>query len=532
MSFTSGVFYTFLVLFFGIYFLVPKKFQWVVMLIGSYFFYIYASLGATVFLLLTTISTFFTGILIGKENQRYSEFINKLENILTKEQQKEFKAKHRQNKKLILTGALILIFGILAFLKYYNFFALSADFFFAHLSINTTLPQLDLLLPLGISFYTFQSAGYVIDVNRGKIQPDRNIAKFALFVSFFPQIVQGPIGRYDELAFQLYQPHQFDYTRVKYGFQLILWGLFKKMVIADRAAFIVNTVFDRYTEYQGFTIFFGVLLYCVQIYGDFSGGIDIARGVAQIMGISLRLNFKRPFFATSIEDFWRRWHISLSEWMRDYIFYPLSLSRSFTKLGRSSRKIFGSYIGKLLPILLAQLITFLIVGIWHGANWKFVVYGLYNGFFIFAGILFGPLSKQLSSRYKLQATGFCLRLFSILITIFLVCIGRYFSRAPDLITALRMLKRTFTVFNPQVFLDGTVLNLGLDRMDLYLLFLSIGILFAIDLLQEKGYHLREKISKQKLVFRWAIYLVAIFSILIFGIYGLGFDSNSFIYMGF
>jgi len=532
MSFTSFEFFVFLLVFFVVYFLVPKKYQWIVTLLASYIFYVYASLPAALFLIFTTVSTFYTGVLMGKANEQYAKTLASDGDNLTREQKKLYKAENKKKKHQILTAALVANFGILAFLKYFNFFASSTNSLLDLLSIDTALPSLSLLLPLGISFYTFQSAGYVIDVYRGKVAPDKNIAKFALFVSYFPQIVQGPIGRYDELAGQLYAPHKFDYTRVKFGLQLALWGFFKKLVIADRAAIIVNTVFDNYLDYKGLTIFFTVLLYCFQIYCDFSGGIDVARGIAQVMGIELRKNFERPFFATSVADFWRRWHISLSEWTRDYIFYPLSLSHAFARLGRSSRKILGTYLGKLLPTFLAMLITFLVVGIWHGANWKYVAYGLYNGILIFMGILFEPFLSRVFTQDNAKINSFSWRFMKILGTLFLICIGRYFSRADDLMTALRMLKRTFSIFNPWVLSEGVFSQLGLNEKNLELLLVSILVLLVVDILQEKGYSLREKIAEQNIVFRWALYFTAIFAVLIFGVYGIDYVATDFIYMGF
>ena len=526
---------TFLLFVFAVilaYFVFPKKFQWIVLLLASYIFYLISARELVIFLLFTTITTFYTGLLLGRTNDKFKQIIADSGDSITKEQKKQYAAENKKKKWTILLITLIVNFGILAFMKYSNFLALNTNSLLSFLSVDVTLPTLNLLLPLGISFYTFQSASYVIDVYRGKFQPDKNIAKFALFVSFFPQIVQGPISRYDNLANQLYDNHKFEYTRSKFGAQLILWGLFKKMVIADRAAVIVNLVFNNYKDFDGITIFIAAMLYTIQVYCDFSGGIDIARGVAQILGINLINNFERPLFATSIADFWRRWHITLSAWMRDYIFYPLSLSKSFSKLGKSSRKILGNYLGKLFPTFLAMLITFLIVGIWHGASWKFVAYGLYNGILIFSGILFDPLNAKIIAKTQIRTDCFSWRFFQITLTFLLVCVGRYFSRAPSFMTALKMLKKTFSTFNPWVLMDGSLYKLGLDKHDFNLLLVVIVILVIVDIFQENGYSLRKSISQQNLVFRWLIYLAAIFAILIFGMYGIEYNNVNFIYMGF
>lgn len=417
-------------------------------------------------------------------------------------------------------------------MKYFNFFAANVNSFLNYVNIDQTIPLLNLILPLGISFYTFQSAGYLIDVYRGKIEPDRNLARFALFVSFFPQIVQGPISRYSELANQLFEFHEFDYTRAKFGAQLILWGLFKKMVIADRIAIAVDTVFNNYRDYSGITLFIGAVFYSLQVYCDFSGGIDIARGVAQILGIELTNNFKRPFFATSVADFWRRWHITLGDWARNYIFYPLSLSKSFARLGRVSRKFLGSYFGKLVPTFLAMLITFLMIGIWHGPSWKFVAYGLYNGILIFLGILIEPFVAKVIKKYQIRTNVFSWRLFNILLTFFLISIGRYFSRANGFMDALSMLKRTFTTLDFWVLYNGSLTQLGLSEKDVSLLVLAVLVLFVVGVYQERGFSIRQFISEQNLVFRWGVYFAAVISILVFGVYGIGYDVTNFIYMGF
>ena len=532
MAFNSFTFLIFAVAVITFYFSVPKRFQWIVLLIASYAFYLFSARWVVVFLLFTTITTFYTGLLIGRVNDNYRSALSGGENTLTKEQRKRLAIESKKQKQIILLIALVVNFGILAFMKYFNFFAMNVNSILKLITVDQSIPLISLLLPLGISFYTFQSAGYIIDVYRDKVKPDKNIAKFALFVSFFPQIVQGPISRYNDLALQLYESHNFDYTRAKFGAQLILWGLFKKMVIADRIVIAVDTIFNNYLDYSGITLFLGAVFYSLQVYCDFSGGIDIARGVAQIMGIELTKNFERPFFATSIADFWRRWHITLGSWTRDYIFYPLSLSKSFAKLGRMSRKFFGSYLGKLLPTFLAMLITFLVIGIWHGASWKFVAYGLYNGVLIFTGILIEPFVGKIIKRFQIRTNVFSWHLFNLSLTFFLVSIGRYFSRANDFMDALRMLKRTFTTFNPWVLYDGSLNQLGLSERDMVLLILAVVVLFVVDLFQERGLSVRQIISEQNLVFRWGVYLLAVFSILIFGIYGIGYEPADFIYMGF
>lgn len=532
MNFVSFTFLSFLILVFFLYFLVPKKHQWIVLLISSYAFYLFSGFKTVIFLIVATFVVFFSGLLIEKSNNTFSI---KKEQLLVSNSSKDmkiWKEKYQKQKTTVLTIGLLVVFIILGLLKYFNFLANNINHVINLLNLGFRIPILDLLIPLGLSFYTFQSAGYLIDVYRGKIPADRNLLKFALFVSFFPQLVQGPISRYSDLANQLYSGHNFDYVRIKFGAQLILWGLFKKLVIADRAAIIVNNVFLNYLDYEGLSILIAVMIYGIQIYCDFSGGIDMARGIAQIFGINLTDNFARPFFATSLSDFWRRWHITLGAWVRDYVFYPITLSKSFTKLGRISRKLLGNNFGKMVPMIFAMVITFLIIGIWHGAQWKYVFYGLYNGFIISLGIVLTPFFKKANNIFKIKTNIFSWHLFQIVGTFFLVTFGRYFTRAVGFMAGWELVKQTFKIFNPWIFFDGSLYKLGLDRSSFHLLLVLIVFLLMVDFLQERGVNIREKISQQNLLFRWTIYLLAIFSIIIFGIYGIGYDAASFIYRGF
>lgn len=530
MSFISLKFIVFILIVIAIYFAIPKRFQWVCLLVASYVFYLFSGIAVALFLIFSTVSIFYTGRLLGRINDRYQTELAEGKESLTKDQKKQLKDTVKKRKRLILAAALLINFGILAFLKYFNFFAENVNSLLGIFNAGAQLPQLNLLLPLGISFYTFQSAGYVIDVYRNKYKPDKNLAKFALFVSYFPQIVQGPISRYDQLAHQLYEPHSFDYTQVKYGIQLIAWGFFKKLVIADRAALLVNQVFNDHTQYAGLEILIAVILYCVQVYADFSGGMDIAIGVSQSLGIKLTKNFERPYFARSISEFWQRWHITLSAWVRDYLFYPLCLSKAFVKLGKFSRKYLGNYVGKILSTCLVTVIAFITIGIWHGASWKYVAYGLYNGGLITSALLLTPLFNRANKHINTKS--FWWRLFQTLRTLLLVCIGRYFSRSASLMGALHMMKSTVSVFNPEIIFNGRLFELGLNQANFIVLIISVVLLFFVSLMQEKGFSIREKLGKQKIVWRWSVYFLVLFAIIIFGIYGTGYNASAFIYRGF
>ena len=320
LNFICFVFVTMLV-----YFLFPaKKYKWTVLLAASMFFYAVAGYKYAFFILFTTLSTYLIALWISHVSAHSKKLLKEKKKEWDKDQKKKYKNKIKIQKRLIMTLALVINFGILAFLKYYGFFAGSLNDMLGSFGVSFSIPTLKLFLPLGISFYTFQSMGYIVDVYREKTDAQRNPFKLLLFVSFFPQIIQGPISIYDQLAAQLLEPHEFDFTRMKHGMELILWGFFKKLVIADRAYILIGAVEKDYAQFGGTTLTFTILLYALQLYADFSGGIDISRGVAQIFGIDMIDNFKRPYFSRSINEYWRRWHISLGAWLKNYLFYPIA----------------------------------------------------------------------------------------------------------------------------------------------------------------------------------------------------------------
>lgn len=439
------------------YYLIPKRFQWIWLLIFSYIYYASSGIKILFFLLYTTITTYGTGRLLDRVNHK---------------ELPRNEAKSR--KRRILIGCLLLNFGMLAVLKYTNFAIENVNAIF-HAGISFQ----KLILPLGISFYTFQSMGYIIDVYWGKYEAEKNPFRFALFVSFFPQLLQGPIGRFDRLARQLYEQHSFDLLKAQYALQLMLWGFFKKLVLADRAAVVVNQVFQNYTQYSGVTNIVAVLMYSIQLYMDFSGGMDVVMGVAALFGVELDQNFKRPYFATSITDFWHRWHITLGTWMKDYIFYPVSLSKWMGKFGKWSKKAFGKKTGRVVPICVANIIVFLVVGIWHGAAWKYIAYGLYNGLIIAISSLLAPLYRKGFEKFHINPKSGAWHVVQILRTFLLVNISWYFDMAVSLSAAFAMMKSTVTGFSLATLTDGSLMMLGLDKLDYMILAMGCLVVFLI-----------------------------------------------------
>ena len=511
-----------------VYFIFPLKYRWTVLLASSAVFYFSGGLGTGYFMLLTIATIYVTALVLDKYNISLKQHL-KDHPELTRDEKKAIKQSYQKKKRLILSAGLVVCFGFLVFLKYFNFLSAQSFSILSIFGVNATAPKISLALPLGISFYTLQATSYIIDVYRGKLSAEKNPAKVALFVSFFPQIIQGPIGRFGHLAPQLYEGHKFDFTQVKYGLQLFLWGLIKKLCLAEYMGVIANEVFGNYNKYTGIIILFGSMVYGIQVYADFSGGMDMIRGVAQVFGIEMAVNFERPYFARSVSEFWRRWHITLGAWMKDYVFYPLSLSKAFASMGKKTRKVFGNYIGKMLPTFLASFIAFFLVGVWHGSSYKYVVYGLWNSVIISGSILLEPTYKKILGKLKVNTECFSWKLFQIVRTFFLVSIGRIFSRADSLMISLKMLKNMVSEFNPWVLTDGSLFKLGLSGQEMFLVFLVILVVLAVSLMQENGMKIRQSLEKQNMLFQWLIVIGAIIFLLIYGAYGGNFNASDFVY---
>ena len=536
MSLISAPFIVFLILTTAVYYLLPvKKYQWVVLLAADLVFYLFSGWQYLAYILLTTLSSWAAGLRMEKQNRAAKTVLREHKELWSKEEKKTFKTREARKPRRVLLLTLALNFGILFLLKYAAVLAGAAAnrFGFSQTTVRW-------LMPLGISFYTFQAMGYVIDVYRGDVEAERNPARFALFVSFFPQLIQGPISRYEQLAGQLFSEHRPDFTRIKHACELALWGLFKKLVIANRALIAIGTVQEAPFAYSGTTLGFALLLYALQLYADFSGGIDIARAVAQILGIDMIQNFRQPYFATSLTDYWNRWHISLGAWMKDYVFYPIALSRTANRVttallsGRFGKTRAGKHIATVLPGTVASLIVFLIVGIWHGAGAKYILYGLWNGGIIMLSILLKPVFEWTNHALHVPAQSAEHRVFRILRTFVLVCIGNITDLAAGGRECFVWLRR---ILFEQEFYRGwreITNNLGLTAADYNVLVLCTGLLFAVGVLRERDpeHSLREKLDGVRFVTRFGVIFLGILSVLVLGVYGPGFSTAEFAYMQF
>ena len=542
MTYTSLNFIFFVLATALVYFVLPfKKYRWTVLLAASIFFYCTWSYQLGAFMLFTTLSTYLIALWLNRVSVKSKAVLKEHKSEWSRDDKKKYKNKTKVRMRLVMTLALLLNFGILAFLKYYNFFAGSLNDILGAFSLDFSAPSLKLILPLGISFYTFQSMGYIVDVYREKTAPQKNPLKLLLFVSFFPQIIQGPISIYDQLAVQLFEGHDFDFTRFKHGCELIMWGFFKKLVIADRAVIAITAVTADYNKFGGTTLTFTVLLYALQLYADFSGGIDISRGVAQIFGVDMIDNFKRPYFSRSINEYWRRWHISLGAWLKNYLFYPVAMSNAFitaskkmkgTRFGKTAA---GAHISKVLPTSVASLIVFLVVGIWHGASWKYVAFGAWNGMIIMVSILLEPLFISAKDKLHIKDTNIPFMLFFQMFRTFLiVLVGYVFDVAPSFSQAMRTFWLFFTNQNFKLGYSQ-ISDLGLGKKDYLVVLIGGLIIFIASIIQERaknGLDIRHMLDQKPFILRFALLFVALISIVVFGIYGSGYSAADFVYAQF
>ena len=521
MQFASVSFIIFAAVTLALYYLVPKKAQWVVLLIASYFFYLWGGIEYLGFIVFTTITTYFTAKIMSKNLGAQDAFLAANKSTLSRDEKKAYKAKVKSKNRVFLILCLVLNFSLLFFCK-----GLLAEPF-RTMAEGGRFEFLTLALPLGISFYMFQSLGYIIDVYRGGVKEEKNFFKFSLFVSFFPQLVQGPISKFSSLAPQLYAPHSFNRDEFLFGLERILWGFFKKLVIADRIAAAVIEL--KGPEYTGISFLVLTIFYAVQIYGDFTGGIDITIGLAQTMGITLAENFVRPYFSKNIAEYWRRWHITLSVWMKDYIFYPLSVSKPMLNLSKSARAKFGNF-GKRLPVYVASIITWFCTGIWHGITPNFILWGMLNCFFIVLSEELMPLYDKFHNRFHLKDKkwygGFeMLRMFMLMNLI------RITDLFPDVSVYFYKMGTLFYDFNFNVLWDGTLMNIGLTALDYFILLGGIILMFAVSLYGEKVGSVRALLHRHYVIGSVCIFLLLLV-VLLMGSYGIGYNASNFIYNQF
>ena len=499
MLFNSYQFLIFFPIVVLIYFVIPDRVKYLWLLAASWYFYMCWNPAYIILILISTVVTWTSGILMERADRGDAQ-----------EQTKT------AQKKLIVSGSVILNLGILFYFKYFDFGIRILCSLFGLLHIELVIPEFDILLPVGISFYTFQALGYTIDVYREDIQAEKNFFRYALFVSFFPQLVAGPIERSGNLLHQLEKPSRFSLERTKDGFLQMLWGYFLKIVLADRIGIFVDTAYGDTTTYYGWYLIIASVLFFFQIYCDFYGYSSIAKGAAEILGIELMENFNAPFFSLSVPEFWSRWHISLTTWFRDYLYIPLGGNRK----GRWRK-------------YLNNIIVFTASGLWHGAAWHYVAWGFVNGVYQVAGDILKPLRNKAVHLLGLHRDSLGHKLLRCWITFFLTDLSVVFFRASGMGEAFSVIKKMFTASNPWVLFDGwTIYECGLDRYNFQLMVVCLIILLFADWMKRKGIQIREVILQQDVWFQSVLVIFFICAILLFGQWGPAYDASSFIYFQF
>ena len=510
MLFTSYAFLGFVLVLLVLYYAVPKRFQKIVLFCGNVFFYFASGWTNLIYLGVTILSTYTAGVLCGKNRDAQKEYLTAHKEELDREAKKAYKAKEKNKRKLIIGLAIVLNVVLLTIVK---------------------LPkQFGLVMPMGISFYTLMSLGYLLDVYWEKQKAEKNLFRYALFVSFFPQLVQGPISRFGELSESLFKEQDLDWKNIYFGFYRILWGFFKKLVIADRLSVVIATISGDFETYNGAYIFLEMFLYTIQLYADFSGGIDITIGVSEMLGIYVTENFIRPYFSKSLKEYWRRWHITMSTWFRDYLFYPISITKTMQNFSKFLRKHFGDRIGKRLPVYVASFIVWGVTGIWHGTTSNFIVWGIVNYIILMISEELEPLYEKFHENV-IPADHKAWRFVMVLRTFIMLCFLKLFDCYISAGQVFKAYGSAFTFRHFGEMVTGGWLQLGLSAVDYLIVALGSFTMLFVSLIQRKE-SVRVQLSRKSFGLQATVGVTLFLVTLIFGAYGMGYDASQFIYNRF
>lgn len=480
-----------------IYYVIPYKLRYLWLLACSYYFYMCWNPKYIILLLFSTVVTYLSGLII--------EWLKR----------SDLDAAHKIiGKNCCVAGSFALNLSLLGFFKYFDLFMGSLSHVLGLLHIRLIVPSFDFLLPVGISFYTFQALSYTMDVYRDDIYAEKNFFKYALFVSFFPQLVAGPIERSKNLLIQINEKHPLKYDNVRDGLFLIFWGYFLKLVLADRIAIVVDTVYDNPTAYGGFYLVVATVLFAFQILCDFNGYTTIARGAALIMGFRLMENFNAPYFADNVADFWRRWHISLTSWFKDYLYIPLGGNRK----------------GKLRKYL-NIMIVFTVSGLWHGASFAFVLWGGLNGLYQVIGEILKPVREYLVQKFHICREGFSHHILKVITTFAMVDFAWLFFRAGSIGKSKEVLKNML-YFNPEILLDGSIYALGLGETEFHFLLCALIVLAIADYFKYRKINVLHKLQQQGMLFRSLAFALLFCAVILFGVFGPDYEASQFIYFQF
>ena len=509
MGITSFLFLLFFAVSVILYYSIPKRCQWPFLLLISVIYFLASGSVLLILYPLASITVTYFG---------------------TKWMEQE---KDRKRRKWGLSLVVVCNLGILVVLKYLNLGVYTYNALASRLMEELALLHtLRFLIPLGVSFYTLSILSYVFDVYYEIAPAEKNWAKLFLYGIYFPVMISGPILRYKDIKEDLFGQHKLEYSNVTKGLQRILWGFFKVLVISERLALIVSTVYDHFEIYEGFYIVIATLCFTLQLYTNFSGSMDIVNGVSQVFGIALPENFQTPFFSKSIQEFWRRWHMTLGAWLKDYVFYPLLRTNFFMELPGKLKPRYGKKTAKKITTFSAMFILWATVGLWHGGAWKYIIgSGILQWIYIVFGELLEPVWIKLRNLFRVKKETKWFAVFQMIRTFLLMSFAFLFFNADSFTTGLTMCGSILTTWNPEILWNGSLLQLGLELKDWIILVISLLLLWMVSLMQKKS-SVRDWLAGKNIVIRWALLYMLLFWVILMGNYGPGYNAAEFIYQGF
>lgn len=510
------------------YQLTPPKKRWVILLTASYIFF-YSFSGKLVLVLIgTTLFIHYIGLWLFQLQEERRSMLAQAESHEKNTLRKLYKKRERH----VLTGGILSLLAVLGYLKYSNFFLTNVNMIWEHFGWNDLFSPAKLILPIGISFYTLQAISYIVDVYWEKIPVQKHLGNLALYLAFFPQLMEGPISVYHQTSDQLFKGESIRWDNLRAGIIRILWGLFKKIVIADRLNAFVGNVFDNHHQYSGAIIVLAAVAYTIQLYMEFSGCMDIVLGSGRLFGITLPENFRQPFASKNAAEFWRRWHITLGIWLKTYVFYPVSTSQFVKKWNKFGKKHLNRYVTRLGVTAISLFPVWFINGIWHGASWNYIFFGLYYFVILLAGTAFEPVREKLLLLLHIDEDALPWHALQVVKTWGIIVIGELIFRASGMKSALEMIVSVFQ--NPAFYKlwDGSVFQLGLDVGDFQAIVFGVGIVAIIGHVRERNLIAETTLKKCPDAAFWALCLCLSLSIIILGAYGYGYQQVDLIYAGF
>lgn len=527
MELTSLYFIAFVLVSCLIYYLIPKKAQWCVLLVASVGFFVMSSGFLTVYMLVSTLIIYLGALWINNKSEAFEAQKKSME----KAERKAAKKQLKKAQKLRLAVIVAAVLGILVVLKYCNLGVEVVNFFNKVFHTGFELDKFSIILPLGISYYSLMAVSYVTDVYRGIVKAEKNPLRVLLFVSYFPHIVEGPFDRYKDLSIQFNAPHKFDYDNFSKGIILVLFGFFKKMVIADRLGITVSDVFNNASAHSGSAIVIATVMYTIQLYCDFSGCIDIISGVSELYGIKVAENFRQPFFSKSINEFWRRWHITLGLWLKEYVYYPVILSGHFKAVDKFAKKhLKSNHLINVIPAAYALFFVWFSNGLWHGASIKYILYGLYYYFLMMLGELCKPLFEKIKVKLHIKEGNKPFAAFQMLRTFLIVNIGMLLFRSATVGEFASLIKQGSSSFN---YFSGAREVFAVSKDVKYAL-IGVIVILIVGIIKEKlkTVSLRDALYHKPFILRYILVLLLVVYTITFGIYGSGNDSATFVYAQF